>query len=56
LLEAIEHPLDAVPVLVNPEVADRRVLPVGPRRNDWSDPMDQEFLAQKITIVALVSE
>lgn len=56
MLEAIEHPLDAVSVLVNPEVADRRVLPVGLRRNDWSDPMDQEFLAQEITIVFLVSK
>lgn len=55
LLEAIEHPLNAVSFIVNPEVAERRVLPIGPRRNDWSDPMDQEFLSQEITIVARVS-
>ena len=44
LLEAVEHPLDAVSILVCPEVAGRRVLPVGLRRNDRPDPMDQEFL------------
>ena len=55
-VEAVEHPLDAVPILVCPEVACRRVLSVCFWRNDWSDPMDQEFLAQEITIVAFVSK
>jgi hypothetical protein len=40
LLEAVEHPLDAVSILVCPEVAGRRVLPIGLRRNDRPDPMD----------------
>ena len=43
LLEAVEHPFDAVPVFVSPEIAGRWVLSVGLRRNDRPDPMDQEF-------------
>lgn len=44
LLEAVEHPLYAVSILVCLEVTGRRVLPVGLQRNDRTDPMDQEFL------------
>ena len=54
LLEAVEHPLDAVSILIGPEVAGRRVLPVGLRRNDRPDAVDQEFFTQEITVVALV--
>ncbi|KND16663.1 hypothetical protein ADZ37_21675 [Pannonibacter phragmitetus] len=54
LLEAVEHALDAVPILICLEVAGRQVLSVGFRRNDWSDPMDQGFFAQEITVIAFV--
>ncbi|MBB6182253.1 hypothetical protein HNQ75_004242 [Rhizobium flavum] len=56
LFEAVEHPLDAVPVLVSPEVAGRRVLSVCFRRNDWSDPVDQEFLAQEVAVIAFIGK
>ncbi len=56
LLEAVEHPLDAVSILVCPEVAGGRVLPVGLRWNDRSDPVDQEFFTQEVTVVAFVSK
>lgn len=56
LLEAVEHPLDAVSILVCPEVAGRRVLPVGLRRNDRPDPMDQEFLPYEITVISFVGK
>ena len=56
LLEAVEHPLDAVPVLVSPEVAGRWVLPVCFRRNDRPDPVDQKLLAQEIAVIAFVSK
>lgn len=56
LLKAVEHALDAVSILVCPEVASRRVLPVGLRRNDWPDPVDEEFFTKEITVVAFVSK
>lgn len=43
LLEAVEHPLDTVSILVYPEVAGRRVLPVCFWGNNRPDPVDQEF-------------
>lgn len=44
LLEAVEHPLDAVSVLVCPVVAGRQILSVGLWRNDRPDAVDQEIL------------
>ena len=56
LLETVEHPLDAVSIFVNPKVAGRRVLSVCFRRNDGSDPMDQEFLAQEVAVIAFIGK
>lgn len=56
LLEAVEHPLDAVSILVGSKVAGRRVLPVGLRRDHRPDPVDQQFLAQEISIIAFVGK
>ena len=56
LLEAVEHPLYAVSILVCPEVAGRRVLPVGLRRNDGPDPVDQEFFTQEIAVIAFIGK
>ena len=50
------HPLDAVPVLVSPEVADLRVLSVCFRWNDRPNPVDQQLLTQEITVVTFVGE
>ena len=56
LFETVEHPLDTVPILIGPEVAGRRILPVGLRRNDRPDPVDQKLLAQEIAVIAFVSK
>ena len=56
LLEAVEHPFDVVSVLVCPEVAGGRVLPVGLRRNDGPDPVDQEFFTQEVPVIAFVGK
>jgi hypothetical protein len=56
LLEAVEHPFDAVSILVCSEVAGRRVLPVCFRRNDRPDPVDQQLFTQEITVVAFVGK
>lgn len=44
LFEPIEHPLDAVSILVGSKLAGWRVLPVSFRRNDGSEPMDRRPL------------
>lgn len=56
LLETVEHPFDMVSILVGSEVAGRRVLPVGLRRNDRPDPMGQQFLAQEIAVISFVGK
>ena len=56
LFEPIEHPFDAVSILVGSKVAGRRVLPVSLRRNDGPDPMDQQFLAQEIAVIPFVGK
>ncbi len=56
LLEAVEHPLDTVPVLVSLEVAGRGILSVGLWRNDRPDAVDQEFFTHEVTVIAFVGE
>ena len=56
LLEAVEPALDAVSLLVSPEVASRCVLPVGLQRNDRSDPVHRQFFAQEIAVIAFVGK
>ena len=53
LLEPVEHPLDAVAILVCFEVAGWRVLPVRLWRNNRSDTAVQKRLTDEIAIVTL---
>ena len=41
----IEHPLDAVSILVGSKVAGGRGFPVGLRRDDRPGPLEQQLLA-----------
>lgn len=52
----VEHPLDAVSILVMSEIAGGRVLPVGHRWNDRPIAVDQEFFAQEIAVIAFVGK
>lgn len=56
LLEAVEHPLNAVSVLVGPVVLGGRVLPACLRQKYRPDPVDQELFTQEITVVAFASK
>jgi hypothetical protein len=47
LFDVVEHPLDAVSILVSAEIAGGRVLPVGLRWNDRLGPVNQVFSAQE---------
>ena len=56
LLEAIEHPLDAIAIPVGPEVASYGLLPVGLGRDDWQDPLHEQRGSDPVAIVALVGQ
>ena len=56
LFEAVEHPFNTVLILIGSEVAGRRIIPVSLWWNDRPDPVDQQFLAQEVAIVALVGK
>ena len=56
LLEPVEHALDTISVLVDFEIAGGRVLPIGLWRNDGANTPDEQFLTNRVGIIALVGK